>query len=229
MLLTFFRAYSMKHLFRLFAAIFASAVLLPAAGNAKDKPVAEAIWSGASIEYEFVKDYELELDYENRCKLNDDKAVTNLVDLGISHDFSKNLVAGLVFRLRCKQGDTDFEWKPYVTGKYKIIDPLTLSARLMYHHEYDKNDHPEEYARIRLMAEYEFSKSFSAKIRTEAFYHFAYDEGDRFDKTRSGIELEYKIIKPLSIALFWQYDNEFNENKNQDSRIFGLNLGYKFK
>lgn len=190
-----------------------------------EKPVGQELWMGAGIKYEFVKDWEVFGEFESRNETTGKEETTNLFDLGVAYDFNKYVSANIATRIRDKQDRTDLEYIMAVNGKYKF-KPLELSGRLRYHRKYQKDDTPNDYFRIKLSLEYNITKDLSVQVQSEAFYLFLFDDGDRFDKLRSGVELDYEIIKSLKISAFWSYEDEFNVKKPQDTRIFGIGVKY---
>lgn len=190
-----------------------------------EKPVGQEVWLGAGIKYEFVKDWEVFGEFESRNETTGKEETTNLYDLGVAYDFNKYVSANIATRIRDKQDRTDLEYLMAIIGNYKF-KPFELSGRMRYHRKYEKDDTPNNYFRIKLSLEYNITKELSLQVQSEAFYLFLFDDGDRFDKLRSGVELDYEIIKSFKISAFWLYEDEFNVKKPQDTRIFGLGLKY---
>lgn len=200
-------------------------MLIVTKGYATEKPVGQELWLGAGIKYEFLKDWEVFGEFESRKETTGNERTTNLFDLGVAYDFNKNVSANIATRIRDKQDRTDLEYIIAINGRYKF-KPFELSGRLRYHRKYEKDDTPNNYLRIKLSLEYNITKDLSVQVQSEAFYLFLFDNGDRFDKLRSGVELDYEIIKSLKISAYWLYEDEFNVNKPQDTRIFGTGLKY---
>lgn len=194
--------------------------------SAKEKPPVTEAWTGAGLEYDISKKLEAALDYENRVQTDGGKSATNLYDFGLSYDLTKQLESGFVMRFKDKPSGMLYEFKPYVSYKYKFSD-FAVKTRIMYENEFQNGNSPDHYFRFRTGLSYNISKKLEAEVKTEYFYHFSYDRGDRFNKNRSTVELSYEIAKPLEISAFWMYQNEMNERKMQDSRVWGLHLYYK--
>ncbi len=209
---------------QIFILLFIS-ILISTRVYSAEKPVGQELWLGAGIKYEFVQDWEVFGEFESRKETTGKERTTNLLDLGIAYDFNKYISANIATRIRDKQDRTDLEYIMAINGKYKF-KPFELSGRLRYHRKYEKDDTPNNYLRMKLALEYNITKDLSVQVQSEAFYLFLFDDGDRFDKLRSGVELDYEIIKSLKISAFWLYEDEFNVNKPQDTRIFGIGLKY---
>ena len=186
-----------------------------------EKPVGQELWLGGGIKYEFLKDWEVFGEFESRKETTGKSETTNLFDLGVAYDLNKYVSANIATRIRDKRDRTDLEYLMAIIGNYKF-KPFELSGRLRYHRKYEKDDTPNNYLRMKLSFEYNITKDLSVQVQSEAFYLFLFDDGDRFDKLRSGVELDYEIINSLKISAFWLYEDEFNVKKPQDTRIFGL-------
>lgn len=200
-------------------------VLIATKAYSAEKPVGQELWLGAGIKYEFLKDWEVFGEFESRKETTGKEETTNLFDIGVAYDFNKYVSANIATRIRDKQDRTDLEYLMAIIGNYKF-KPFELSGRLRYHRKYEKDDTPNNYFRLKLALEYNITKDLSVQVQSEAFYLFLFDNGDRFDKLRSGVELDYEIIKSLKISAYWLYEDEFNVNKPQDTRIFGTGLKY---
>lgn len=194
--------------------------------NAGEKPVGQEIWVSGGLSYEFINNWEVFGEFESRNETTGKEETTNLIDLGVSYDISKSISATIASRIRDKEDRTDLEWIAAINGKYKI-KPFEISGRIRYHRKYEKDDTPNDYFRFKLALEYNITKELSIQAQSEAFYLFLFDPGDRFDKLRSGFELDYEIFNNFKISAFWLYEDEFNVKKPQDTRIFGLGLKYK--
>ncbi len=192
----------------------------------QEKPVGDEIWQEYGLSWEFIKDFDVSLNYEKRRETSGKLRKTDLLDLGLSYRLNKRFSFKAGIRNRSKEDRNDIEWiiASYFKCKYERAE---FAARIRFHRKYEKDDTPNNYIRLKLSSAYNFSKNLSVQVQSELFYLSFSGGTDKFDKLRSGIEFDYEIIKGLSFSGYWLYEDEFNVKKPQDTRIFGFGIKYK--
>ncbi len=192
------------------------------------KPIGEEFWFSAGYEYKFSKDFSINYTNEQRFELNNDEEKSIYNEVKPSYEILKDLTIDAGFRLRTKVENTNPEYISSLTYKYTILD-FDLSGRLRYHKKIENDNATKDYLRVKFILKHEIIKDLNIKVQTEYFYRFLYDNGDRFDKNRSGLELDWEFVKNWDLSAFWLYENEFNTKKPTDTRVFGISLSFEFK
>lgn len=209
-----------------FALIFVIAIIPMQAK--KFKPIINEFWLTTAYKYEYNKKLALEYTYEQRFELNGDKEKSVYNEITPSYKIFKNLSIDAGLRLRTKESNTNMEYLSSLSYKQSLW-LFDLSCRLRYHYKIENDNSSKDYLRVKFDTDYDFTNYLSLQVQTEFFYHFNYDLGDRFDKSRSGFELDWEFIKNWDLSAFWLYEHEFNIKKPNDTRVYGVSISLKFK
>ena len=194
----------------------------------KYKSISEEFWVSSGYEYSLLKSFYIDYSLEQRFELNNNKEKSIYNEVKPSYKINKDLTIDVGIRLRTKAINTNLEYLSSLTYKFSIKN-FDFSTRLRYHFKFENDNSSKQYIRAKFTLKHEIVNNLVLQANSEFFYHYFYDAGDRFDKSRSGIELEYEFAKNWEIAPFWLYEHEFNTNKPNDTRIYGLSLSVKFK
>jgi hypothetical protein len=200
--------------------------IIPAQSK-KAKSTGDEFWLESGYQYRLSKSFSIDYTLEQRFELNNDEEKTIYNEIKPSYKLFKGLTIDGGLRLRTKVYNTSLEYLSSLTYKYSI-KKFDLSARLRYHKKIENDNTTKDYLRTKFSLAYEITKKIAVQAQTEFFYRCLYDYGDRFDKSRSGLDLDWAFAKNWELSGFWLYEHEFNTNKPNDTRIYGLSISLKF-
>lgn len=179
------------------------------------------LWTGASLEYEFSKDYVLKFSQELRLFEDISEVEEYITDLGLEYKINKNFKLGVNLRyyLNKKKDKTisqDWRYNFDLKFKKKIIHGLKFKYRLRYQTAYKNlfavvSEGMESNFRNQISFNYKLNKKNDIYLGTELFRKIIDYRKPYFNKIRFliGDEMETKVGGfDFSIG----YERELNSN-----------------
>ena len=181
------------------------------------------LWSAFDLKYKIINDLSFLFSEEMRFDENIDQFNCNLIDLGFQYKFTSYLRASAVYRFKSKRDKTNESIYIVAATASFDIKNFAFSHRTRWENEPYKENEKENNLRNRFGVKYKI-KNFPITPYTsaEVYYRFLYDTGDRFNRYKLRIGIEYEPIKKQKIELDYTYDSEFNMNKIDIKRIIGV-------
>ena len=181
------------------------------------------LWAAFELEFKLLNDLSLQLSDEMRFEKNIDQLDCNLIDVGLQYKITNFLKVSAAYRLKTRRDKTNDNVFLLATTASINLDRFDLSYRVRYENEPYKENEKENNIRNRLAVQYNIKGSpISPFVSGEIFYRFLYNKGDRFNRYKLRIGIEYKPVKNQKIELDYTYDSEFNMKKIDIKRIIGI-------
>jgi len=181
------------------------------------------LWAAFELEFKLFSDLSLQLSDEMRLEKNIDQLDYNLIDIGLQYKITDFLKVSATYRLKTRRDNTNDNVFLLASTASIDIDRFDLSYRVRYENEPYKENEKENNIRNRLAVQYNIKGSpISPFVSGEIFYRFLYNKGDRFNRYKLRIGIEYEPIKNQKIDLDYTYDSEFNMKKIDIKRIIGI-------
>jgi len=166
------------------------------------------LWAAFELEFKLFSDLSLQLSDEMRFEKNIDQLDCNLIDIGLQYKITDFLKVSATYRLKTRRDNTNDNVFLLASTASIDIDRFDFSYRVRYENEPYKENEKENNIRNRLAVQYNIKGlSVSPFVSGEIFYRFLYNKGDRFNRYKLRIGIEYEPIKNQKIDLDYTHDS----------------------
>jgi hypothetical protein len=214
-----------------------SPVILFIACNAFAQINDAGLWTSISLEKKISKRISLVASEELRFNENISELGTFFTEIGPQFKFYKGLNAGISYRfIQKRRLDDSYSVRHRINTdlsyRFKIKD-FTLSLRERYQVQYGENYFTGESEtanttlRSKLSLKYRINKKWDATVFGEIFNPLF--EGETYiSDFRIGAGIDYQIIKPLGVEVFYLINKELNVANPTTDYVGGLGITYSF-
>lgn len=225
-----FLSFIMNKRFLAFVIFFAAASAFAQVNDA-------GLWTSIAIEKKITKKINIVASQEFRFNENVSELGTIFTELGPEFRIYKGFNAGISYRFIQKRSlDNSYNIRHRINTdlsyRFKIKD-FTISLRERYQVQYGENYFAGEgevaktTLRSKLTVKYRINKKLDASAFGEIFNPLYTGVSDITD-LRVGVGLEYQIIKPLGVKVFYLINNELNVANPTTDYVSGIGLTYSF-
>lgn len=195
------------------------------------------LWTSISLEKKISKRISLEASEELRFNENISELGTFFTEIGPQFKVYKGLNAGISYRfIQKRRLDDSYSVRHRINTdlsyRFKIKD-FTLSLRERYQVQYGENYFTGENEtanttlRSKLSLKYRINKKWDATVFGEMFNPLF--EGETYiSDIRIGSGIDYQIIKPLGVEVFYLINKELNVSDPTTDYVGGLGITYSF-
>jgi hypothetical protein len=190
------------------------------------------LWVGGEFGVDLINKISLETGEQLRIYKSISVLQQSITDIGLKYELNKYFDAGLFYRLHMRYNQESQKLTPrheininlYINYK---IDDIQLLYRFKYQYEFIREkDENEQHIRNRLKIRANYLNQLKPYLLTELYYRYDWSKGDRFDKYRLSLGLDWKINKMNTLTIFYMYEEEINVKSPNISNIFGLFYGF---
>lgn len=195
------------------------------------------LWTSISIEKKISKKISIVASEELRFNENMSELGTVFTEIGPQFKIYKGLNAGISYRFIQKRWlDDSYSIRHRINTdlSYRIkLKDFTISLRERYQIQYGENyffgesETAKTTLRSKLSVKYRINKKFDATVFGEVFNPLFSGEL-YFSDFRTGAGIDYQIIKPLSVEVFYLINKELNIANPTTDYVGGLGLTYSF-
>lgn len=195
------------------------------------------LWTNISLEKKISKKISIVASEELRFNENISELGTFFTEIGPQFKVYKGFNAGISYRfIQKRQLDDSYSIRHRINTdlsyRFKIKD-FTFSLRERYQIQYGENyfigegETAKTTLRSKLSIKYRINKKWDASVFGEVFNPLFTGETYSSD-FRTGAGIDYQIIKPLSLELFYLFNKELNVANPTHDYISGIGLTYSF-
>lgn len=195
------------------------------------------LWTSIALEKKITKRISLVASEELRFNENISELGTAFTEIGPQFKIYKGFNAGISYRfIQKRRLDDSYSIRHRINTdlSYRIkLNDFTISLRERYQVQYGQNyfygesETAKTTLRSKLNLKYRINKKFDATVFGEVFNPLFTGES-YFSDFRTGAGIDYQIIKPLSIEVFYLINKELNIANPTTDYISGFGLTYSF-
>lgn len=196
------------------------------------------LWLDAGVEAKIIKGLKAEFNQEVRLAENASRLDKTLTDIGVNYAFNRYFGMGVFYRFTASNDKTSG-----VIGIHRVYTDLSLKYKI---HRFSFNwrsrfqtedfestafekKYPAWYNRNKFSCKYNIPKiPLNPFISYEAFYQVNKSLGNKFDKYRATLGIDYKLFTSHTISIWYMIQQEMNVTDPTTSYILGLEYSYEF-
>lgn len=182
------------------------------------------LWTGIALNKDLKKNWQLGVQYQVRLDENISRFKGSYFFVNPSYRINKYLSTELEYRYVTSYEQDLHRLGIGLTGRYKK-KKWVFTNRLIFQKEYEyfndsyQDGHkPTSYLRNRFRVNYTISKRLAINISSEPFFKLSY-KGNKMDRIRNMISVEYDFSKRHKIQLGYIFQPEINQSSPKMTHI----------